>query len=111
MKRKTTNKYINSNYKKVFRSGYCDLYPIVVSDPVYYNCGLYGWNYDAYVNYKYDICITTGYRNMTGARIPGEILKKYKLIAENALTNNASIEDRYLIECEFFNELNEWYLK
>ena len=80
---KTTNKYINQVWKNVFRCGYCDLqYIMRGEEPVYYNCGVYGWNYDAYCDYKRDIAITTGYRNMTGHRIPDEIIEKYTNIAK-----------------------------
>ena len=79
MKIKTTNKYIKAMYRNVFSCGYCDLQEITrgIDEPIYYNCGVYGWNYDGYVDYRTDTAITTGYRNMTGARIPSEILKKY----------------------------------
>jgi hypothetical protein len=80
---KTTNKYINQVWNHVFRAGYCDLqYIMKGEDPVYYNCGVYGWNWDGYCDYKRDIAITTGYRNMTGERIPDEIIEKYTKIAK-----------------------------
>lgn len=80
---KTTNKYIKMVWKNVYRCGYCDLqYIMKGEDPVYYNCGVYGWNYDAYCDYKRNIAITTGYRNMTGRAIPHEIIEKYTNIAK-----------------------------
>ena len=83
---KTTNKYIKAVWANVYRCGYCDLqYIMRGEDPVYYNCGVYGWNYDAYCDYKRNIAITTGYRNMTGQRIPDEIIDKYTEIAKKIL--------------------------
>ena len=83
MKIQTTMKYIQYLYKKVFRCGYCDLqYIFRYEDPVYYNCGVYGWNCDVYVDNKRDIAITTGYRNMRGKSIPAELLEKYSAIAK-----------------------------
>lgn len=80
---KTTNKYIKMVWKKVYRCGYCDLqYIMKGEEPTYYNCGVYGWNYDAYCDFKRNIAITTGYRNMTGARIPDELIEKYTAIAK-----------------------------
>lgn len=80
---KTDMKRINNGFKKVFRCGYCDLQFIFkYEEPQYYNCGVYGWNCDIYVDYSRDIAITTGYRNMRGVPIPHEILKKYSDIAE-----------------------------
>ena len=80
---KTDMKTINNGFKKVFRAGYCDLqYIYEYEEPQYYNCGVYGWNCDIYVDYKRDIAITTGYRNMRGASIPHELIKKYSDIAK-----------------------------
>lgn len=81
-KQRTTMKYIRNLWGKTFSCGYCDLYYIFkYEEPTYYNSGVYGWNCDIYCDYKRDIAISTGYRNMTGKRIPSELLKKY--------TNNA----------------------
>lgn len=77
---------ITKNWRKVFRCGYCDLHNIMyTNDPQYYNCGVYGWNCDIYVDYKRDIAITTGYRNMRGECIPHEIWEKYNNIAKEIL--------------------------
>lgn len=83
-----TMKYIRNNFRKVFRCGYCDLSRILYADnPVYYNAGVYGWNCDVYVNFSRDIAVTTGYRNMTGQRIPSEIIEKYEAQAKAILEN------------------------
>ena len=80
---KTTNKYIKAVWGNVYRCGYCDLqYIMRGEEPVYYNCGVYGWNYDVYCDYKRNIAITTGYRNMTGKQIPSELIEKYSKIAK-----------------------------
>lgn len=88
MKEKTTMKAIRNNWSKVFYAGYCDLQYIFKSvEPRYYNCGVYGWNCDVYVDYKNDIAITTGYRNMTGRRIPDELIEEYSEIAKEISSN------------------------
>lgn len=75
---KTTNKYINRVWANVYRCGYCDLqYIMKGEDPVYYNCGVYGWNWDCYCDYERNVAITTGYRNMTGRVIPNELINRY----------------------------------
>lgn len=77
-KTKTTRKEINNRFSNVWYTGYCDLQHIFSSsDAIYYNCGVYGWNFDVYVDYSTDTAITTGYRNMTGERIPAELIEKY----------------------------------
>ena len=106
-------KYIRNLWGKTFRCGYCELYYIFYNeDPVYYNSGIYGWNCDIYCDYKRDIAITTGYRNMIGKNIPSELLKKYtdkaKAIIENQWKfsfdeiKNALNENRE----KFLDELN-----
>lgn len=83
---KTTNKYIKNVWNNVYRCGYCDLqYIMRGEEPVYYNCGVYGWNWDCYCDYKRDIAITTGYRNMTGRVIPNELIDIYSKIAKEIL--------------------------
>jgi hypothetical protein len=56
-------------------------------EPNYYNSGVYGWNCDIYCDFKRDIAITTGYRNMAGERIPSELLEKYTNIAKKIIEN------------------------
>ena len=88
MKEKTTMKAIRNNWSKVFYAGYCDLQNIFrYEEPRYYNAGVYGWNCDVYVDYTRDIAITTGYRNMIGARIPSELLNDYNQIAKEIISN------------------------
>ena len=85
-----TIKRIRESWDKKFYCGYCDLYYIMKGkEPTYYNSGVYGWNCDIYTDYKRDIAITTGYRNMTGKRIPSELIEKYTKIAKN-ISENAS---------------------
>lgn len=90
MKIKTTKKYINTVWKNVYCAGYCDLqYIMHGANPEYYNAGIYGWNWDAYADYKNDAVITTGYRNMTGRRVPTALIEKYTERAKE------------IIRCEF----------
>jgi hypothetical protein len=75
---KVTRKHVNALFRNVYQAGYCELQDILSrSDATYYNCGVYGWNWDGFTNYEFDACITTGYRNMTGKRVPAELVKKY----------------------------------
>ena len=83
MKQHTTIKAIRNNWTKVFRCGYCDLqYIMIGKEANFYNSGVYGWNCDIYCDYANDIAITTGYRNMAGQTIPGEIIQKYSEAAK-----------------------------
>lgn len=46
---------------KIVTAGYCDLqYLLSGVDPIGYNAGIYGWNYDVYI--IGNVCILTGYR-------------------------------------------------
>lgn len=86
MKERTSMK-VTENYSHVFRAGYCDLYYIMNGyEPTYYNAGVYGWNNDMYIDYRTDTIISTGYRNMRGARIPDYIVKAFSENAKDILT-------------------------
>lgn len=88
MKTHVTIKNIRQNWNKVYRCGYCDLqYIMRGEEPNYYNAGVYGWNCDIYCDFKRDIAITTGYRNMTGRMIPDELIEKYSNIAKEICKN------------------------
>lgn len=80
MKKIETSMKICNGFRHVYRVGYCDLQyiaPRTMIEPQYYNCGVYGWNCDLYVDYSSDTIITTGYRNTRGASVPAELLDKY----------------------------------
>lgn len=88
MKTHATIKYIKAVWNKKFYAGYCDLqYIMRGTEPTYYNAGVYGWNCDIYTDFARDIAITTGYRNMTGKRIPDELIEKYTNNAKEILKN------------------------
>ena len=83
MKKKTSMNHITNTYNSVYCCGYCDLqYIMRMTEPQYYNCGVYGWNCDIYTDISRGMAITTGYRNMRGKMIPKEIIDKYSKIAE-----------------------------
>ena len=85
---KTTMKYVQNVWGNVYRCGYCDLqYIMKYEDPIYYNSGVYGWNCDVYCDFKRNIAITTGYRNMRGRVIPHEIIDRYSDIAKEIVEN------------------------
>ena len=111
MKQHTTIKSIRNNWNKVFRCGYCDLqYIMKYHEPNFYNSGVYGWNCDIYCDYANDIAVTTGYRNMAGQCIPGEIIRKYSDTAKEICKSYKSYDEtkRALDEnrAAFFAELN-----
>ena len=69
MKIKTTRKAIveSTPANKLVCAGYCDLQTLLRNhEPIAYTCGVYGWNFDAYMIDGLTIC--TGYRNMPGRR-------------------------------------------
>lgn len=70
MKTKTTRNIIMRTSNNVKCAGYCDLQALLRNhEPLAYNSGIYGWNFDVYEVYSVTIC--TGYRNMPGARCKG----------------------------------------
>lgn len=110
MKIKTSMQNIKSRFRKVYRCGYCDLQYIMRGyEPQYYNCGTYGWNCDIYADYKNDIAITTGYRNMAGKRIPDEIIVEYTQKAKAIIEERNWKEENeklYLNREAFFEAIN-----
>ena len=80
---------ICNNFKNVYSAGYCDLQRILCTpehEATYYNCGVYGWNCDLYIDWKHDAIITTGYRNTRGRRIPRELIEKYAKKADKIVS-------------------------
>ena len=62
----TRNQIANLPVDKIVTVGACELQDLLSGvDPIGYNAGICGWNYDVYV--IGDVCILTGYR----------VLKKY----------------------------------
>lgn len=89
-------------YRHVFRCGYDKLDNILRDYPAqFYNCGVYGWNCDIYVDPYHDLIITTGYRNMRGEIIPSDIIDKYNVLMDE----RQSYEEIEEIRKAFFEEL------
>lgn len=108
----TSIKYVKNVWKNVYRCGYCDLeYIMRHEEPMYYNSGVYGWNCDIYCDFKNDIAITTGYRNMAGRVIPRELIEKYTKIAKNIIADSVATPYEEIKEAldqnrrNFFDEL------
>lgn len=77
MKFKTTRKEITQNYKNVICVGYCNAqYLLQGKNPIAYNAGVYGWNYDLYdIN---GVAIVTGYNPFGNIRPNYKTIKKYE---------------------------------
>ena len=83
-KMETTAKWLKNNYARYW-CGYCELY-YLLRDPQYYTAGVYGWNFDATIVQDGNdwAVIETGYRNMGGVGIPGNITNKYNKIGKKS---------------------------
>ena len=82
MKIRTTRKEILSSSANLKCAGYCELQTLLRNhNPVAYNSGKYGWNFDVYEIYGVTIC--TGYRGMPGERI--KAAKEYEEAARTVL--------------------------
>lgn len=81
---RTTKKELRENWCIKFYAGYCDLYYLMRFESIaFYTCGVYGWNFDVYADYKHDMIICTGYRGMIGKRIPTEMIERYNNIVKD----------------------------
>lgn len=61
MKIRTTNKAIKDAYKNIIVVPNCALRVLDYLEADYYNCGTFGWNYDAFI-VSQDTIIIAGYR-------------------------------------------------
>ena len=67
MKYHTTQKAARSSSDIVLSVGYCDLQNVLrYENPVAYNAGVNGWNFDLYL-LSNEINLVTGYRGMSNA--------------------------------------------
>lgn len=65
MKTRITRNELKKNFDLIIKVPYCKLqYVLEEQEAVYYNNGVYGWNYDVYsFNFgSYKVAICTGYR-------------------------------------------------
>ena len=65
-------------------------YLLVNHEPVGYNSGMYGWNWDAY--YVHGVVIVTGYRNLPGVVPYG--YSEYDAEARKVLSSDAPYRER-----------------
>lgn len=79
IKQRVTNKFVKEIYgtKNIVNIRYCyiDKWLHRLS-PMFYTCGIYGWNYDVYNLGGFAIC--QGYRNIPGIRATDEQLNAIK---------------------------------
>lgn len=67
MKYHTTQKAARNSNDFVLSVGYCDLQNVLKHEnPVAYNAGVNGWNFDLYL-LEHGISLVTGYRGMSNA--------------------------------------------
>jgi len=87
-KAKVTNKWLKANFN-IIKICYCDLQHLLdYFKPMYYTCGIYGWNCDVYV-IDYNNVICTGYRTPEGnIKFNYSIVRKYEEEAMKLYYNN-----------------------
>lgn len=105
MKFKTTRTQIKQWGGTIKSAGYCDLqYLLRNHEPIAYNSGVYGWNYDVYNVYGITIC--TGYRSMPGSTL--EQIDEYESKARDIWYNySVSYEERQTACEELLKEFCE----
>ena len=100
---KISGRELKARYEYIYQVGYCDLDPFFkkVDDPMFYNCGVYGWNYDVYYLGS-GVAITTGYRDMIGLCIDYNF-KKW--INEKAQSVEYKTQEAFDLEKLFIDSL------
>ena len=72
MKERVTKKWTRNSFRNIITAGYCDMAALLARrEPDYYTAGAYGWNEDIYI-IDNNTVICTGYRPISGKRIPFE---------------------------------------
>lgn len=96
MKTRITSRDLKNAGKPVIIVGYCGAQALLSGlQPVHYNAGIYGWNYDVYE--LQGTLIVTGYRftGVPGKHADYELLRRYEKQAETMLYNYSfSYDDR-----------------
>ena len=107
---KTTRREIKENFK-CFGFGYCALQGILYfENPRFYTCGVYGWNFDAYIieHKGQEICLTTGYRSMVYNDIQNisyDIVKEFDNKASKIIYDNTiSYENKKIVINDLLHE-------
>jgi hypothetical protein len=104
MKRQVTNAFIKSYSKKIFLADE-NIMQFKTAD--YYNCGVYGWNYDAW-HVNNNTVILGGYRinkSCIDKTIGYETCKKYEKIA-NLLHKKYILTNRELFNKKYNQLIN-----
>ena len=107
MKTRVIRKYIKNNYDHVLNLGGACINLLRYENPVYYNTGKYGWNWDAYeVN---GVILIAGYRNMIGDRVDWDVLHEFDKRAKKI--QDLDMTDNYYVRAtktrEIIDELTE----
>ena len=107
-KLQATRKDIKARYNRIFNVGYCNMpYLLTGIEPSFYNCGVYGWNWDAY-EIEDNICIITGYRNTLGVDVDSKQLREYE---EKAREIRNDWNKNYQEQVDLIKELREKFIK
>ena len=104
MKARITSKALRNSGKKIVSIGYCGAQWLLSNhEPVAYNAGVYGWNYDVYrVGQTY---IVTGYRPIKGTVYANT--REYEKQAEDIISKRYFTYDE---KCERIESLLREYL-
>lgn len=104
---KITNKELKNMYNEIYIIN--DKTLCLYLEARFFNCGIYGWNYDVY-ELDCDTCLITGYRNQTGIKIPYKLEEKYKkkikklynsdLEYNKKIEKNKKIIEKMILECK-----------
>ena len=99
MKIKTNRNHLKGSYKTIINVGYCNLQNLLSHlEPLYYNSGIYGWNYDVY-HVGGSTCICTGYRTI-GNHAPYEIVERYEAKAKEIRQKSLAYHETALALCD-----------
>lgn len=102
MKTRITRNELKKNFDLIIKVPYCKLqYVLEEREAVYYNTGVYGWNYDVYsFNFgSYKIAICTGYRPIGKEMIDNWNYEFIEEIAKQNKTKGKQVFRQVLFRC------------
>ena len=109
----TRNQLFNANIP-VIKLGYCDAQTLLRGhDAIYYNSGVYGWNYDVYLITCADelVFICTGYNPIGNIKPDYELTREYELKAQKYCYENGFKDSYYVYYQTLDNLLSEYINK
>lgn len=108
MKRKISRKELRERHTRIFVCSDVG-YLLSYRSPSFYNCGVYGWNWDCYSIGS--VALLSGYRNFVGYRVSYDLQHEYnekarEIVNDWNISSEEKIERVDALLHEFIDKIN-----